>query len=187
MVATDMSARMRQQRSLLQKRRKEPPWRTPRECKLCSQQYMPRRKWQIYCSQRCRQAAYEAEHPRTGNERRPIIVQTQADLFEGKNKSLQAGLDALEETTQKHAQFVARLVPIVQALAESKGKAGVTVSDLRLHLEKRGLRLPNKKQRDLSFLGSVMKEAGLKHSGQYRRSEIPESHGNVQVVWVADG
>lgn len=78
-----------------------------------------------------------------------------------------------------------RLIPLAQELASKAGRHGVTVSDLRLFAEARGLITNHESGRRLSYLGKVMQAAGLVATKEWRRSSIPRSHGNAQVVWVA--
>lgn len=85
----------------------------------------------------------------------------------------------------RHANDIKVLTPLALELARKAGKDGVTVADLRITARQRGL-LPRGKVRDrsLSWLGAVMRAAGLKATRQVRRSPIDESHGNRHTVWV---
>lgn len=79
---------------------------------------------------------------------------------------------------------IEKLVPLAQELAEKAGPSGITVSDLRIVGAQRNL-LPNKGAgRSLSFLGKVLSAAGLQATTEYRRSVIPETHGNLNRVHV---
>lgn len=83
-----------------------------------------------------------------------------------------------------HAAEIARLVPLARELARSAGPAGVTVADLRAEGERRGLVPAYTVGRELSYLGTVMRAAGLRATDRTRRSSIPQSHGNRHTVHV---
>lgn len=76
-----------------------------------------------------------------------------------------------------------RLVPIARELAAKAGAQGITVSDVRIVAEARGLLTGEERGRRLSYLGKVMEAAGLAKTGDFRRSDIPRSHGNLHAVW----
>lgn len=83
---------------------------------------------------------------------------------------------------------IAMLAPIMYDLAkmaDANGSAGVTISHLRLAAVMQRVVLTGKeKKRELSYLGAVPKAAGLERvPGLFWRSEIPDSHGNLQAVW----
>jgi hypothetical protein len=87
----------------------------------------------------------------------------------------------------RRAEAIEALAPIARDLAIRAGEHGVTVSDLRLAAVQRGL-LPQKGTgRALSYLGAVMRAAGLVASGRTRRSDIAGSHGNRHTVWMLEG
>jgi hypothetical protein len=92
--------------------------------------------------------------------------------------SLDLGLFALEETAAKHDQLIRQLAEIAQGLARVMPE-GVTISDVRKEARRQCLTLPEKSH----FLGAVMKRAGLIGTDETRRSDIDESHGNLQRVW----
>lgn len=101
------------------------------------------------------------------------------------NRSTQLGLEQLElaaERPDKRA-LIARLVPIAQFLAQSRGEEGVTVSDVRLAAVRGGILPAESRGRELSFLGAVMKRAGLVPTKDFRRSDVEGSHGNNHRVW----
>ena len=95
---------------------------------------------------------------------------------------LQLGFAALDRTASRNVDLIERLVPLARELAEKAGSSGVTVADLRLYADQRGL-LPESKGRALSWLGAVMGRAGLKPAG-WRRSQLPKSHANLQRVHI---
>lgn len=78
-----------------------------------------------------------------------------------------------------------RLQALAVELAQKAGRNGVCVSDLRIAAVNRGLLTGEERGRRLSFLGAVMRKAGLVSTGQYRRSDIPKAHGNLGLIWVA--
>jgi hypothetical protein len=100
-----------------------------------------------------------------------------------RSASVEAGLRARDETAAKHAREIAELVPLAQELAR-KAPDGITVSDVRLFAVQRGLLTGQEKHRQLSYLGKVMEAAGLVPTGEYRRSSILRSHGNLHAVHV---
>ena len=77
-----------------------------------------------------------------------------------------------------------RLIPIARELAEKAGDFGCTVADVRIAAVQRGLLTGEERGRRLSFLGKVMRAAGLEPTGEYRRSHIGKSHGNLHAVHV---
>lgn len=86
------------------------------------------------------------------------------------------------------AREIELLGPLMYELAQiakSNGSPGVTISHLRLAAAMRKIVLTGReKKRDLSYLGAVPKAAGLEPvPGLFWRSEIPDSHGNLQRVW----
>ena len=97
--------------------------------------------------------------------------------------SLQLGLAMRDQTARTHALEIARLVPLARELAVRAGAAGCTVSDLRVTATQRGL-LGASSGRRLSYLGAVMRAAGLVPTDRYRRSDVPQAHGNLGRVWV---
>lgn len=101
------------------------------------------------------------------------------------NPSLQLGFDALDQTAARHAGEIARLVPLAKKLAWAAGSEGCTVADLRHAATLAGLLTGRERGRELSFLGAVMKAAGLTATQEWRRSSIPASHGNLHRVFRA--
>jgi hypothetical protein len=103
---------------------------------------------------------------------------------------LQLGLDALNAAADRteRQRLIEKLIPIALELAQRAGKSGITVANLRHYAARNGL-LPRrgKEQRDLSFLGTVMRKAKLINTLQRRRSDVVGSHGNLHVVYVAPG
>lgn len=88
------------------------------------------------------------------------------------------------QSAAKHSHRITLLVPVVIELAKKAGEDGVTVSDIRLTAVQRGLLQETAKGRELSFLGSVCRAAGLIVTARTRRSIIDASHGNRHSVWV---
>lgn len=103
----------------------------------------------------------------------------------GLNPSLQLGFQALEETAQKHAAQIRALVPLAKKLAWAAGSDGCTVADLRHAAALAGILTGRERGRELSYLGAVMKAAGLHATEEWRRSDIPQSHGNLNRVFRA--
>jgi len=81
---------------------------------------------------------------------------------------------------------IERLVPIARELAERAGAHGVTVSDIRIAAENRGLLTGEERGRRLSWLARVPRAAGLRPvPGAFRRSAVARSHANLHQVYVA--
>ena len=97
--------------------------------------------------------------------------------------SIEAGMTALADTAAKNAEAIARLIPLARELA-ARSPTGVTISDVRLYAQQRGLLSGTERGRQLSFLGAVMQKAGLTPTGEWRRSSILKSHGNNHRVYV---
>ena len=85
----------------------------------------------------------------------------------------------------REINLLAPLMYELAKIAEANGSPGVTISHLRLAAVMRRIVLTgNEKKRDLSYLGAVPKAARLEPvPGLFWRSEIPDSHGNLQRVW----
>lgn len=77
------------------------------------------------------------------------------------------------------------LIRIARELAQRAGREGCTVADLRVFAASRGLIEDAPRDRRLSWLGSVMKQAGLVATNEFRRSHLPNAHGNLGRVWVS--
>jgi hypothetical protein len=105
----------------------------------------------------------------------------------GSVTSLQLGFDALDQTERRalNRYRVKLLVPIAQELAQRAGPQGITVANLRLEAVRRGILSGEEQGRALSFLGAVMRKAGLTATNDWRRSHISKSHGNAHRVWRA--
>lgn len=99
----------------------------------------------------------------------------------------EVGLEALAKTAAraKNAALIATLVPVARELAGAAGFEGVTVSHLREVAIDRGILTGAEQGRTLSFLGAVMKAAGLLNTGRRRRSHLRVTHGIAQTVWVS--
>ena len=178
---------MRQQRKKVGLPARQPAWKEHRDCRLCGQRYMPQRKWQKFCSQRCRQADYDAAHPRVEGERRPIqVVTRQADLFVDPTPATEGyeiGLGARDRTANSADAVVllTKLVPLARQLAAQAGGHGITVSDVVLVASRRGLVVPDRAH----CLGHLMMKAGLNPTEKMRRSPIKKQRGRFQRVWTA--
>lgn len=93
------------------------------------------------------------------------------------------GMSALADTAAKHRSEIECLIPLARELAQKAGPAGITVSDLRLYAVQRGLLTGQERGRELSYLGAVMRAAGLTATDEYRRSDIGKSHGNLHRAY----
>lgn len=99
------------------------------------------------------------------------------------SSSTAAGIAALEGTAAKHEADIQRLVPLARELAATARPHGIMVSDLRVIGTQRGLLTGRETGRQLSYLGKVMERAGLAPTGEYQRSVVVRSHGNLQMTW----
>lgn len=95
---------------------------------------------------------------------------------------LTLGLAARDRSAARNVDLITRLIPLARELAHRAGASGITVSDLRLLADQRGL-LPPSEGRRLSWLGAVPLHAGLVAVG-WRRSVMAKSHANLNRVWT---
>lgn len=90
-----------------------------------------------------------------------------------------------ESGAAEHEAEIQLLIPIAQRLAREAGAEGVTVADVREVALKQWIIPPLGEGRSLSYLGALMKRAGLVATDRVRRSHIEGSHGNRNTVFVA--
>jgi hypothetical protein len=98
------------------------------------------------------------------------------------------GLSEAEKARARKAArgpVVRALTELAKELAAKAGAAGVTVADLRLTGVQRGLLPQSGDGRELSYLGAVLRAAGLVATSYTRRSVIGVSHGNAHRIYVA--
>ncbi len=76
------------------------------------------------------------------------------------------------------------LVPIAQELAAKAGPHGVTVSDVRIAAQNRGLATGKESRTRGSYLGQLMRMAGLKKTRERRTSLVKDAHHNSNIVYV---
>src|SRR4051812_42583751 len=79
--------------------------------------------------------------------------------------ALTLGQQSVTRAASRHNREIEQLVPLARKLARQAGSSGVTVADLRLHAEEHGLLRNQESGRRLSYLGAVMKAAGLVNTG----------------------
>lgn len=79
---------------------------------------------------------------------------------------------------------IGRLIPLAQELARKAGPHGITVANLRIAAVNASLLTGQESGKRLSYLGVVMKKAGLSATSEFRRSTIDKSHGNLHRVFV---
>lgn len=89
-----------------------------------------------------------------------------------------------QRAASRNAALIRRLVPLAQELALRAGPAGITVGDVRLYAEQRGLIEPMPRDRRLSWLGAVPRAAGLVRTERRRMAPQPRTR-NDHVVFVA--
>lgn len=80
---------------------------------------------------------------------------------------------------------IERLIPLARQLAAAAGTNGITVANLRIAAVNASILTGQESGKRLSYLGVVMKKAGLVPIAEYRRSHIDRSHGNLHRVFVA--
>jgi hypothetical protein len=78
---------------------------------------------------------------------------------------------------------IERMAAIARELGEKAGDRGLTISDVRITAENRGVLTGEERGRRLSYLGTVMKRAGLEPTEEFRRSDVPRSNGNLHRVY----
>lgn len=83
----------------------------------------------------------------------------------------------------KNEQLLRALAPIARELAAGN-RDGITVTDIRIEAEARGILTGEEHPHQLSALGHVCRRAGLVNTGQVRRSVLEVTHGINQTVWV---
>lgn len=102
----------------------------------------------------------------------------------------QARDSALAAAIAKHGPVYEKLVLLARTRALLEGSTGITVADLREGAalspdpEVRAAIPLKGAGRELSWLGGVLKAAGLKPTDRIRRSHIPGTHGNRNVVFL---
>lgn len=87
--------------------------------------------------------------------------------------------------------LVENLLPIARRLLNEirtgRRSRGVTVTDLRIVAEKERILFGTEERTLMSNLGRVFKLAGGFRNGYYRndvrRSSLPITHGNLQIIW----
>lgn len=96
------------------------------------------------------------------------------------SRAIQLGFTALEQGASSHQAEILALVPTAQRIAREAGARGITVGDLR---EAADVAVGHGRQ--LSYLGAVMKRAGLVPIHAWRQSTVESTHGRMNRVWVA--
>lgn len=84
------------------------------------------------------------------------------------------------------ARDVERLTTLAGELALERGKHGITVSDLRLAAETRGILTGKESEGRMKALnlGKIPRKAGLYPTGEFRKSRIKRAHKNRNQVYV---
>ena len=108
----------------------------------------------------------------------------QPDLWHPPEPLPESATEGIRRTVSRHESQIVVLVPLARELARKVGAVGITVSDLRLYAVQRGLLTGGETGKTLSYLGAVLKRAGLTATDHVRRSVIGRSHGNLQRVWT---
>ena len=93
--------------------------------------------------------------------------------------------DGQARSASRHAAEIAALAPIARELALRAGADGITAANVRLAGQHCGILTGAETGRQLSYLSSVMRAAGLVPTGRRRNSPIPQSNANSHVVYVA--
>lgn len=89
-----------------------------------------------------------------------------------------------EQAASEHEDEIQKLIPIAQRLAAAAGDEGTTVADVRSEAVKLGILPPLGEGRSLSYLGALMRRAGLRATNKTRRSHVEGSHQNRHVCWT---
>lgn len=145
-----------------------------RRCAHCGEPFSPSTEWHRFCSPQCRLQGWVVT--------KAAEMAGQPDLFSPpeplprRARTAKVGLKQQAEVQV----WLRRLAPIARELA-AKRPDGVTVADVRIEAERRGMEWPAKHRRD--FLGALMQAAGLVATDRMRASPIAEQHGRRQVVW----
>lgn len=87
---------------------------------------------------------------------------------------------------ERHAADIERLRPLVRELAERAGGAGITVGDIRLVAEQRGL-LDRGSGRSLSWLTALPRACGLVSTGRRRMSPLVRSRNDHAIYRLPGG
>jgi hypothetical protein len=87
----------------------------------------------------------------------------------------QLALAGMDLSAANHAEQFARCVAIARDLARH---GPITIDEVRIVAG-----LYEGKGRELSFLGGVMRKAGLVPTGQRVRSDLAVTHGNLRMQW----
>jgi hypothetical protein len=88
------------------------------------------------------------------------------------------------ETDKEYAaRLIPRLIPIAQYVASLAEGRKITVAHLRRAAVERGVLTGEERGKRLSFLHQVMPLAGGLATDEYRRSDIPKAHSNLNRVW----
>lgn len=87
----------------------------------------------------------------------------------------------------KDYPFFHDLVDLAEELADHEH--GITATHVRRAAIRRGILegdlTTGATEEDMSILSHIMRAAGLETRGEYRRSDLPITHGNLQAVWFA--
>ena len=81
------------------------------------------------------------------------------------------------------ARLLPKLIPLARELASARVDRRLTSSELRKAAKDRGMLTGEEKGRRLSFLHEVFPKAGFKATDVFERSDIGQSHRNLNRVW----
>lgn len=90
---------------------------------------------------------------------------------------------ALETDAEYKARIVPRLIELARALAIGSLDRRCSSSRLRRAAVERGVLTGNEKGRRLSFIHGVFPKAGFKPTDVFERSDIAQSHRNLNRLW----
>ena len=148
---------------------------TARKCHHCGDPYRPVNKEHIYCTPPCRLKAWVLKTAAEMAGQSALFAEPQQ-----KTEALEIGLAARAQVSSRAGNSLDELVPLARELAAGAGEHGITISDVRLAAERRGISLPV----NLSSLGGLLRKAELTKTGRMRPSPIKSTHGRPQVVWI---
>lgn len=98
-------------------------------------------------------------------------------------RARELGQEGLGKAESHNQGLLERLVPIAQYLARQAGPDGVTVTEVRKEGVRIGVLTGYETRNQLSALGGLMRRAGLRATGEVRRSDLDVTHAIRQVVW----
>jgi hypothetical protein len=91
------------------------------------------------------------------------------------------GVAGMEQAAEHNTDLLEALKPLARELAR---RGDVTISDVRIEAQRRGILSGKETRAQLSALGALMQAAGLVLTGEYRKSPLDSTHARPQRVWA---